>query len=360
MTMPMPGTEPASSGFMLQINQFMIFSSTSGRRGQTRLTGPGTWMLMYDQDLSSGNHLSINVMASPEQLTVGDRGTPQLLQTENIDAMHAHDTLMALEFRDVLTFGPGDRQRLTFLFAPRGEAAIGPVPFMHRASAVGNPDAPLGHALQDGFHDASTVLGLQYQIAGTSIEATAFSGRDLSWPFPLHGPDSYGVRVIQTISDQVALGASYADALLSDDAGGEEHNQFISAWLTTSHVFDGNTLKSSLIWGRTRAERGSYFDSFLGEAVYQRGRNAIFGRAEVLQITPEQLGLVIGGGSADARWVQALTVGYETTLFENNSASLRLGGSYTADFVPEDFQPAYGSDPGGAKVYLRLQFMGGG
>lgn len=356
----MPGAEQTSSGLMLQINQFMVYSSTSGRRGETRLTGPGTWMLMYDQDLSPSHHLRIDVMASPEQLTVGDRGTPQLLQTENIDAMHAHDTLMALEFRDVLTFGAGDQQRLTFLFAPRGEAAIGPVPFMHRASAAGNPDAPLGHALQDGFHDASTVLGLQYQISRTSIEATAFSGRGLSWPFPMHRPDSYGVRVNQAISDQVSVGASYADALLSDDAGGEAHNQFISAWLTTSHAIDDGTLKSSLIWGRTRAGHGSYFDSFLGEAVYQRGRNAVYGRAEFLQITPGQLGLIIAGGSADARWVQALTVGYERTLLENNGLSLRLGGSYTADFVPGDFRPAYGSDPGGAKVYLRLQFMRGG
>ncbi len=360
MNMPMPGAASAKSSLTLQINQFMVYSSTSGPRGQTRLTGPGSWMLMYDNALTSRNHFRIEVMASPEQLTVGDRGTPQLLQTENIDAMHAHDTFMALEFRDVVTLGDGDQQHLTFLFAPRGEAAIGPVPFMHRQSAAGNPDAPLGHALQDGFHDASTVLGLQYQIARTSIEATAFSGHDLSWPFPLHSPDSYGVRVNQGINDHVGVGASYADALLPDDAGRGAHNQFISAWLTTSHVIDGNTLKSSLIWGRTRAGHGPYFDSFLGEAVYQRGRNAVYGRAEALQIAPEQLGLTIGSSSADARWVQALTVGYERTLFENHGASLRLGGSYTADFVPGDFHPAYGSELSGAKVYLRMQFMRGG
>jgi hypothetical protein len=358
MNMPMPGAASANSSLMLQINQFMVYSSTSGPRGQSRLSGPGSWMLMYDNALTPRNHFRIDVMASPEQLTVGDRGTPQLLQTENIDAMHAHDTLMALEFRDVVTLGDGDQQHLTFLFAPRGEAAVGPVPFMHRESAAGNPDAPLGHALQDGFHDASTVLGLQYQIARTSIEATAFSGHDLSWPFPLHSPDSYGVRVNQGINDHVGVGASYADALLPDDVGRGEHNQFISAWLTTSHVIAGNTLKSSLIWGRTRAGHGSYFDSFLGEAVYQRGRNAVYGRAEALQIAPEQLGLTIGSSSADARWVQALTVGYERTLFENHGASLRLGGSYTADFVPGDFHPAYGSDPNGAKIYLRMQFMG--
>ena len=143
------------SPFMLQINQFAVYSHTTGPRGQSRLTGPGSWMLMYDHDLTPRNHLSVSVMGSPEQLTVGDQGTPQLLQTENIDNMHAHDTLMALEFRDVITLGSGGDQQLTFLFAPRGAAAIGPVPFMDRQSAEGNPDAPLGHGLQDGFHDAS-------------------------------------------------------------------------------------------------------------------------------------------------------------------------------------------------------------
>ena len=86
-----------ASPFMLQINQFGVFSHTTGPRGQSRVTGPGSWMLMYDRALTPQNRLSVSLMASPEQLTVGEKGTPQLLQTENIDNMHAHDTIMALE-----------------------------------------------------------------------------------------------------------------------------------------------------------------------------------------------------------------------------------------------------------------------
>lgn len=37
-------------------------------------------------------------MGSAEQVTVRKIGTPQLLQSENLDAMYAHDTIMALEF----------------------------------------------------------------------------------------------------------------------------------------------------------------------------------------------------------------------------------------------------------------------
>ena len=79
MTMPMPGDVQSTSAIMFQLNQFVAYSNTSGPRGQSRLTGPGMWMLMYDKDLSPTNHLRIDVMGSPEQLTVGDKGTPQLL-----------------------------------------------------------------------------------------------------------------------------------------------------------------------------------------------------------------------------------------------------------------------------------------
>ncbi len=352
------GTNPKTT-LMFHLNQFMLYSSTSGPRGASRLTGPGYWMLTYDNDLTQQNHLSVSVMGSPEQLTVGDKGTPQLLQTDHIDNFHAHDTIMAFEFRDAVVLGTGDNQRLTFLFAPRGEAAIGPVPFMHRESAEGNPDAPLGHALQDGFHDASTVLGMEYQIARTTVEFTAFSGQNITSPLPLQNPDSYSFRLNQDIDDHIRVGASYADALLPDDTGGAEHNQFISAWLSTSHRIGGDTLKSAFVWGSARAGHGAFLNSFLEEAVYQRGKNNFYGRAEILQISPTQLALVTNG-AADGRWVKALTVGYERTLFGKKDFSLLAGGSYTKDWVPTAFQPAYGSDPRGVKIYLRMKFMRSG
>jgi hypothetical protein len=168
MNMCMPGGAGSEPLFTFQLNQFLVYSDTFGPRGQSRPTGPGMWMLMYAKALSPRNQLRIDLMGSAEPLTVGDRGTPQLLQTEHVDSMHAHDTVMALEFRDVLTLDAQGAQTLTFLFAPRGEAAVGPVPFMHRESAEGNPDAPLGHNLQDGFHDVSTVIGLAYETGPTS------------------------------------------------------------------------------------------------------------------------------------------------------------------------------------------------
>ena len=353
--MCMPGEEHPSTTVMFQLNQFMVYSNTSGPRGQSRATGPGHWTLMLDKDVSTQHHLSINVMGSLEQWTVGDKGTPQLFQTEHVDSMHAHDTVMALEFRDVVALAPGGTQKLTLLFAPRGEAAVGPVPFMHRESAEGNPDAPLGHTQQDGFHDASTVFGLGYHIARTTAEVTAFSGQSISWPFPMHPPDSYSVRVNQGISDHVGVGASVLNVLLPED-GGASHNRFISAWLTTSHVIGHHTLKSSSIWGQVRDGEQRTLNSVLEEVVYQAGKNKAYGRAETLQATSGQLDIVLAEGATEAGWVQAYTAGYERTLVATGGFTLYGGGSYTKNVVPAAFQPAYGSEPRGVKASIRISW----
>lgn len=355
MNMCMADSTKPMPALTFSLNQFAVYSATSGPRGRSRVTGPGVGMLMYTQALSPRNTLRVNIMGTAEQLTVGDKGTPQLFQTENIDNMHPHDYLMALEFRDVMKLGAGDDQELTFLFAPRGAAATGPVPFMHRASAEGNPDAPLGHNLQDGFHDVSTVLGVAYRNSGTTVEATGFSGHAISWPFPLHKVDSYSVRVIHKIDNHVLIGGSYADVLSPDEAGGAEHEKFVTGWLATTHKLGRATLKSSFIWGQVRAGHDPALNSFLAEAVYQHGMNKLYGRVEFLQITPGQLELVPSDGSTDPKWVKALTLGYERTLVEKGLFSLFFGGSFTGDLAPVEFRPDYGSNPRGAKLYFRIK-----
>ena len=351
-----PMTMKASSGIMIRVNQFLVGSTTSGPRGQSRVTGPGSLMLMYQNELSPRNTLRIDLMGSAEQATVGKIGTPQLLQSENLDAMHAHDTIMALEFRDTVKLGASNDQKLTFLFAPRGAAAVGPVPFMHRPSAEGNPDSPLGHNLQDGFHDVSTVFGMGFRSRRTFIEATRFSGKAVKWPLPLHHSDSFGVRVTQGIDDHSDVGASYADVLTPDDAGGAQHERFVSAWLASHYKTSGGTLKSSIIWGQLRSSGHASQNSFLAEAVFQRPFDNIFGRAEFLQITPEQLSLVQFTGSNRLQCVEAVTLGYERALLKGGSFSLFAGGSFTKDFVPRSFENDYGSRLGGAKIFLRLKF----
>ncbi len=75
MNMCMPATAQSGSSLMFKANQFAAYSDTSGPRGQSRSTGPGVWMLMFDTALSPGNRFRIDVMGSLEQLipTGGDQ-----------------------------------------------------------------------------------------------------------------------------------------------------------------------------------------------------------------------------------------------------------------------------------------------
>ena len=162
MRMCMPDDANSNAAVMLHINQFMVYSSTSGPRGESRLTGPGMWMLTYDRDLLANNHLYIDVMGSPEQLTVGDRGTPQLLQTDHVDNMHAHDTVLGLQIRDVIAIGARDDQHLTLLFAPRGQASVGPVPFMPPARTAEQTETSAGRiddTRPSSWRKESTTIG---------------------------------------------------------------------------------------------------------------------------------------------------------------------------------------------------------
>jgi hypothetical protein len=226
---------------------------------------------------------------------------------------------------------------------------------MHRESAEGNPDAPLGHTQQDGFHDASTVIGLGYHVGRTAAEVTAFSGQSISWPFPMHVPDSYSVRVNQSISNHIGVGASVLSALLPED-GIASHSRFISAWLTTSHVIGGHTVKSSSIWGQVRDGEQRTLNSFLEEVVCQTGKNKAYGRAETLQATSGQLEIVLAGGASEVRWGRAYTAGYERTLVAMGGLTLYGGGSYTKNLIPAVFQPAYGSGTRGVKASIRINW----
>ena len=130
---------------------------------------------------------------------------------------------------------------------------------------------------------------------------------------PLHNPDSCAVRLTQDIDDHVKVEASYGDVLLPSDAREAKHNQFVSAWLATANKIGLGTLRSSLVWARGRYGNSASQTSLLAETVNQRGLNAFFGRAEILQITPDQLDAVTVDAPSDPRWVKALILPLDTS-----------------------------------------------
>ena len=97
-----------------------------------------------------------------EPVTVADIGSPQAFQTGEtfrnsplIDYQHPHDLVMALGVDTTRAF---DRATVSLGAALVGAPPIGRPPFMHRASAAENPQAPLGHHHLDSTHSTQGLV----------------------------------------------------------------------------------------------------------------------------------------------------------------------------------------------------------
>lgn len=358
-------------------NQFLIGLTGSGPRGRTAFSAPNMFMVNFQQRISACDSVKVQWMGTTDKWTTPTKGTPLLLQTGEsdkngvpfIDAQHPHTSpVMGLTFAVVHCMGKLGDDSFTLSFSPRGEATAGPMAFMHRPSAEGNPNAPLSHHLQDVFHIMSTVLAAKLELGKWSIEGSIFSGQEPSpteVTLDMHKFDSGGLRLGRKITPNVTAGVSAASVLekhrtapnfIPEDP---ERATLVAAWVSTKHKFESGTLKTSTIFGQSREDQ-EQLNSFLQEMTYKFGKleqNNVFSRFEVLQRTPDQLQINIVGDAKKAEWVKALTLGYERGIGSKKAASLYAGGSLTKAFVPTAFKATYGGNPLSAEVHLRILFM---
>src|ERR1700720_5031128 len=99
-------------------------------------------------------------MLSLEPATITDRRYPLLFQQGETafgvpiaDGQHPHNFFM--EIAALYDLKLGDRALLSFYAAPVGDPAIGLAAYPHRASALEDPVAALGHHQEDSTHVAA-------------------------------------------------------------------------------------------------------------------------------------------------------------------------------------------------------------
>src|SRR5438067_2303498 len=63
-------------------------------------------------------------------------------------------------------------------FGYPGEPALGPPTFMHRLSAMDNPDAPIGHHWEDSTHITFAVATAGIAWKNVKVEGSIFTGRE--------------------------------------------------------------------------------------------------------------------------------------------------------------------------------------
>ena len=82
---------------------------------------------------------------------------------------------------------------------PVGEPALGPVAFMHRASASDIPFAPLSHHTFDSTHIAFGVVTGAVDHGPVTVEASVFNGREPDenrWDFDSAGSIRVRARLV--------------------------------------------------------------------------------------------------------------------------------------------------------------------
>jgi hypothetical protein len=352
---------------------FVNVNHQGGDRGGTEVVSQNWWMATASRRAGTGV-LKLNLMVSLEPATVGADGYRELFQTGEtfdgfplVDRQHPHDFLMqaAVVWRTPLTNG----YTLTLAGAPVGEPALGPIAFMHRASAFENPTAPLAHHNLDSTHIAMGVLTAGVSRGRWTIESSLFHGGepdeqrwDLMDPGAL---DSWSVRWWYKLTDAWTLQASHGflkkpEAFQADDV-----------WRTTASASWTRRRASgfsaaTIAYGIDANGNGSN-GALLAEGTIVSGSNAAYARAEAVQAPTDILrfgGPLFEGGRKNAHVpdgiggtdvVGAFTVGAVRSVWRPADWDVGVGADATFYRVPSILTPLYGERPVSFHVFVRLR-----
>ena len=371
---PVPMLMTMKRGWMLMFhaNAFLLDEQQSSLRGLDRFFSTNWLMPMAQRQIGPGT-LTIRTMLSFEPATVTGRFYPLLFQQGETafgrpitDGQHPHDFFMELAVLYDLKLG--EQNLLSFYFAPVGDPAMGPTAYPHRASALENPVATLGHHQEDSTHIADDVVtvGLTYHIA--RIEASGFHGREpdeFRWNIDQGSIDSWSTRLTLQPGKNWSGQYSYARIKSPEALFPTEDQERMTASAMYNRPFPRGNWASTALWGRTRSlQDNSVFNSYVIESTVRlRIRNYAWTRIEDAERSNE---LILGQNPIPSGFmeepighVQAYTFGYDHDFDVIPRLASALGAQFTTYGVPDVLKPIYGSHPLGVAIFIRLRPFSG-
>ena len=349
---------------MLHGGIFPRYTNVSSRRGDDRIDAPNWIMGMYSHPFSDTTQLGLRAMMSLDLLTEGGRGYPLLFQTGESwhnqplhDRQHPHDLFDELSISLSQKF-TGDLSAFVYFGYP-GEPALGPPTFMHRLSAMDNPDAPIGHHWQDSTHITFGVATAGLQWRTLKVEGSIFTGREPDeerYDFDRPRFDSFSGRISWNPTQNIALQVShgYIKSPEGLDPNGKQHRTTASVIYNQPLGHDSNW-SNSLVWGQNNNTDEGKTQSFLIESNYQRGRDTIYARWERVEKSGHEL-VLDEVDHAKIFPVNAATIGYVRDLTHGNKIDIGLGGQFTVNVWPDDLDRYYGDGLGyGFQIFLRIR-----
>ncbi len=338
---------------------FVDYNQQGGPRGEGKAESVNWGMLMEQHQLGSGTIL-FREMFSAESLTSPHPGFPELFQTGEtyhgeplVDHQHPHNVFAELAL--LYTLPLTEKLSWELYGGPSAEPALGPVTYLHRASAAELPLAPLGHHLQDSTHTSFGVVTTGFVIDRIKLEASAFNGHEPNeerWSIQLAALDSWSARAFAAPGRNWT--AEYSVGRLEKPEALEPGSQ----WRQTASVEYNRPLASgnwatTLVWGRVhKIASDTNLNSYLLETTlnFQR-RNYVFSRLELVdkdELFPQ-------ASIHPAYRIGAYTFGAVRDLIHDRAWQLGLGADVTLYSKPAVLDLAYGNNPVSFQIFIRTR-----
>jgi len=349
-------------GTMLMLGGYVwpIYTDQTGPRGADKIYAQSMGMAMLTAPFTGGK-FTLNTMMSLDPAMRHD-GYPLLFGTGEeaygqplVDRQHPHDLFMELSGRLDLDIAQGTT---AFLYGgPVAEPALGPSAFMHRASAMYNPEAPITHHWFDSTHITYGDVTAGIAAPRWQLEASAFRGREpdeFRWNIETPKLDSWSVRASFSPSPAWLLQASYGE-LHSPEALEPDRNEHRT--VLTAQYNNGKGLAAMVGFSDKHPVPGPALTAWFGEANWDLTKHhTLFGRIE--NVDNDELFPDPASPLHDVAFrVTKFQAGYAYRL-PLGPVNLALGGSASAFLKPDALDAAYGKSPMGYTVFAKFSLGG--
>ena len=339
-----------------------IYDHQGGLRGDDKSFSSSMLMGMAQHSLGTG-HVTLRGMISLDPL-MGKSGYPLLLQTGEtadgvtplIDRQHPHDFFMELAGIYNTPIASGASAFL-YLGYP-GEPALGPPAFMHRFSAMDDPEAPIGHHWLDATHITYGVATAGIVYDNWKVEGSIFNGREPDqhrWDFDSLRLDSASARASWNPGADWAFQVSYGFINAPEQLEPDVSQHRLTASAIYNRKLEHGNWQTTLAWGQNNQQPGPTSNAYLLESAVRWYAHTIFARAE----NDEKNELFLPGGPLSGRMfdVSKLSLGYVYEIPVAEHLSLGLGAVGSLYALPSGLDPAYGSNPSSYMLFTRVKLI---
>jgi len=338
---------------------FVDYNQQGGPRGEGKAESVNWLMLMEQHKLGRGNIL-FREMLSAESLTAPHPGFPELFQTGEtyhgqplVDHQHPHNVFSEL----ALSYAQPISKKFSWKFygAAAGEPALGPVAYLHRASASELPMAPLSHHLQDSTHTSFGVLTTGLIVDRFKLEGSAFNGREPDekrYSIQFAPLDSWSARL--SVAPSRNWTAQYSYGRLEHPEAlepGSQRRQ--TASVEYVRPFAKGSWATSVVWGRVHKEVSNHnLNGYLLETTANfKLRNYAFSRMELV----DKDELFPGNPALPNFRIGAYTFGGARDLVQSRLWQLALGADLTLYSKASALGSTYGNNPVSFQIFLRVR-----